>query len=171
MGAYTQRAVTIPIACCHIVLVTWVCTIIFKTHLTRTLKSGYRTYNKIHALEWLFIARVQPQYNLEAFLTAYINKANCCFLLGANYSPSKGSFLWPDGNAVVYNSWNPGEPGFGLNCSLMTNRKGWGTERCDMERNYICMKKVRQLQDNIALFEYYNMWILISRQFTALSLY
>ena len=32
-------------------------------------------------------------------------------------------------------------------------------------------KKVRQLQDNIALFEYYNMWILISRQFTALSLY
>ena len=29
-------------------------------------------------------------------------------------------------------------------------------------------KKVRQLQDNIALFEYYNMWILISRQFTAL---
>ena len=40
-----------------------------------------------------------------------------------------------------------------------------------MERNYICMKKVRQLQDNIALYEYYNMWILIFRQFTALSLY
>ena len=29
---------------------------------------------------------------------------------------------------------------FGLDCSLMINRKGWGTERCDMERNYICKK-------------------------------
>ena len=171
MGAYTQKG-------CydfHCVL-----SISFSyMSLHHNFQNSFNTYVK----KWLpylqqdprvrmvVYARVQPQYNLEAFLTAYINKANCCFLLGANYSPSKGSFLWPDGNAVVYNSWNPGEPGFGLNCSLMTNRKGWGTERCDMERNYICMKKVRQLQDNVALFEYYNMWILISRQFTALSLY
>ena len=78
---------------------------------------------------------------MEAFLITYINKVNCFFfLLGAKYSPSKGSFLWPDGKAVVYNSWNPGEPRFGLDCSLMINRKGWGTERCDMERNYICKK-------------------------------
>lgn len=60
------------------------------------------------------------------------------FCLGARYNPSKGGFFWPDDTAVVYSSWNKGEPRFGLDCSIMVNRKGWGTERCDMERNYIC---------------------------------
>ncbi|KAM7437913.1 hypothetical protein ABFA07_012522 [Porites harrisoni] len=73
---------------------------------------------------------------------------NVFYWLGAKYSPSKGSFLWPDGKAVVYNSWNPGEPRFGLDCSLMINRKGWGTERCDMERNYICKKELKSYKRN-----------------------
>ena len=63
-----------------------------------------------------------------------------CYFLGAKYSPSKGNFAWPDDTEVVYNAWNPGEPRFGLDCSLMMNRKGWGTDRCDMERSYICKK-------------------------------
>ena len=52
----------------------------FQNSFNTYVKKWLRTYNKIHPLEWLFIARVQPQYNLEAFLTAYVNKANCCFL-------------------------------------------------------------------------------------------
>ena len=59
---------------------------------------------------------------------------------GLKYSPSKGGFFWPDDKALDYNSWNPGEPRFGLDCSVMLNRKGWGTERCDMERSFICKK-------------------------------
>lgn len=66
--------------------------------------------------------------------------ANVPLFLGAKYSPSKGNFAWPDDTEVAYNAWNPGEPRFGLDCSLMMNRKGWGTDRCDMERSYICKK-------------------------------
>ena len=62
------------------------------------------------------------------------------FCLGARYDPRKGGFFWLDDTAVVYNSWNKGEPRFGLDCSIMVNRKGWGTERCDMERSYICKR-------------------------------
>lgn len=68
-----------------------------------------------------------------------LNETNLIFL-GAKYSPSKGNLTWPDDTEVVYNAWNPGEPRFGLDCSLMVNRKGWGTDRCDMERSYICKK-------------------------------
>lgn len=62
------------------------------------------------------------------------------FCLGARYNPRKGGFFWLDDTAVVYSSWNKGEPRFGLDCSIMVNRKGWGTERCDMERSYICKR-------------------------------
>ena len=27
-----------------------------------------------------------------------------------------------------------------MDCSLMMNKKGWGTDRCDMDRGYICKK-------------------------------
>jgi len=64
----------------------------------------------------------------------------CFFCLGARYNPRKGGFFWLDDTAVVYSSWNQGEPRFGLDCSIMVNRKGWGTERCDMERSYICKR-------------------------------
>ena len=66
--------------------------------------------------------------------------SNAVLHLGAKYSSSKGGFFWPDDTAVDYSSWNAGEPRFGLDCSLMVNKKGWGTERCDMKRSYICKK-------------------------------
>ncbi|XP_015775659.1 PREDICTED: CD209 antigen-like protein 2 [Acropora digitifera] len=68
------------------------------------------------------------------------NLYNMFYWLGARYNPRKGGFFWPDDTAVVYSSWNKGEPRFGLDCSIMVNRKGWGTERCDMERSYICKR-------------------------------
>lgn len=77
--------------------------------------------------------------NKESKLFLSLNTVNL-LLLGAKYSPSKGNFAWPDNTEVVYNAWNPGEPRFGMDCSLMMNRKGWGTDRCDMERSYICKK-------------------------------
>jgi len=79
----------------------------------------------------------REQKKSKLFLS--LNMANALFL-GAKYSPSKGNFAWLDDTEVVYNAWNPGEPRFGLDCSLMMNRKGWGTDRCDMERSFICKK-------------------------------
>lgn len=82
----------------------------------------------------------------ETFLRGELEKDNLnnlFYWLGAKYSPSKGNFAWPDDTEVVYNAWNPGEPRFGLDCSLMMNRKGWGTDRCDMERSYICKKELK----------------------------
>ncbi|KAL9972526.1 hypothetical protein ACROYT_G018849 [Oculina patagonica] len=82
----------------------------------------------------------------ENFLRGELEKNNLnnmFYWLGAKYSPSKGNFIWPDETEVVYNAWNPGEPRFGLDCALMVNRKGWGTDRCDMERSYICKKELK----------------------------
>ncbi|XP_067040328.1 uncharacterized protein [Acropora muricata] len=71
------------------------------------------------------------------------NLYNMFYWLGARYNPRKGGFFWLDDTAVVYSSWNKGEPRFGLDCSIMVNRKGWGTERCDMERSYICKRELK----------------------------
>ncbi|KAJ7392901.1 hypothetical protein OS493_008138 [Desmophyllum pertusum] len=82
----------------------------------------------------------------EKFLRAELvkkNLNNMFYWLGAKYSPSKGSFLWPDATEVVYNAWSQGEPRFGLDCALMMNREGWGTDRCDMERSYICKRELK----------------------------
>ncbi|PFX18966.1 Zinc metalloproteinase nas-13 [Stylophora pistillata] len=79
----------------------------------------------------------------ETFLRAELEKKqlnNIFYWLSAKYSPSRGNFIWPDDTDVVYSAWNPGEPRFGLDCTLMLNRKGWGTDRCDMDRSYICKR-------------------------------
>lgn len=82
----------------------------------------------------------------ETFLRAELEKKqlnNIFYWLGAKYSPSRGNFIWPDDTDVVYSAWNPGEPRFGLDCTLMLNRKGWGSDRCDMDRSYICKKELK----------------------------
>ncbi|XP_067660986.1 brevican core protein-like [Haliotis asinina] len=62
-----------------------------------------------------------------------------CFWIGGYRDVSNDSFWWPDGNAITYLPWQPGDPRSGINLvRLAACEDGWKTLSTTHELTYMC---------------------------------